>query len=62
LGKTAPDPQKSKTIDDNVVVPCGPGIPTGVKDTDLLYNEFIVYDIAQINIRFLVEVEFVRAF
>ncbi|XP_053201315.1 poly [ADP-ribose] polymerase 1-like [Panonychus citri] len=58
VGKTAPDPKKSKTIDEGVIVPCGPGKPTGVKDTSLLYNEFIVYDVNQIKIRYLLMVEF----
>ncbi|XP_015781731.1 poly [ADP-ribose] polymerase 1 [Tetranychus urticae] len=58
VGKTAPDPKKQKVIDGDVVVPCGPGVSTGVKDTSLLYNEFIVYDVSQLKIRYLLMVEF----
>lgn len=62
LGKTAPDPTKSKTIEDGVIVPCGTPVPTGVKKTTLLYNEYIVYDPAQVNIRYMIKVEFLFNF
>ena len=64
LGKTAPDPANVKEIDGSTVgilsfrvksngfllqVPIGNGAKDSNLKTDLLYNEFIVYDIAQVN-------------
>ncbi|EDL94827.1 poly (ADP-ribose) polymerase family, member 1 [Rattus norvegicus] len=57
LGKTAPDPSASITLD-GVEVPLGTGIPSGVNDTCLLYNEYIVYDIAQVNLKYLLKLKF----
>ena len=33
---------------------------SGVADTSLLYDEFIVYDVSQVRMRYLVQVEFKR--
>ena len=41
-----------------VRVPCGEGIRSNVRRTSLLYNEFIVYDVAQVKIRYIVKVDF----
>ncbi|XP_012586323.1 PREDICTED: poly [ADP-ribose] polymerase 1 [Condylura cristata] len=57
LGKTTPDPSASVTMD-GVEVPLGTGIPSGVNDTCLLYNEYIVYDIAQVNLKYLLKLKF----
>mmetsp|Transcript_9337 Transcript_9337/g.22090 ORF Transcript_9337/g.22090 Transcript_9337/m.22090 type:complete len:1025 (-) Transcript_9337:206-3280(-) len=57
-GKTAPDPGGSRTMDDGVVVPMGKSTETFAKKTSLLYNEFIVYDTAQIKARYLMRVKF----
>uniref|UniRef100_A0A8D0RK66 Poly [ADP-ribose] polymerase n=1 Tax=Sus scrofa TaxID=9823 RepID=A0A8D0RK66_PIG len=57
LGKTTPDPAASITMD-GVEVPLGTGIPSGVNDTCLLYNEYIVYDIAQVNLKYLLKLKF----
>ncbi|XP_074078925.1 poly [ADP-ribose] polymerase 1 isoform X2 [Macrotis lagotis] len=57
LGKTAPDPTASVTLD-GVEIPLGTGIPSGVNDTCLLYNEYIVYDIAQVNLKYLLKLKF----
>jgi poly [ADP-ribose] polymerase len=43
---------------DGTVVPLGKPVPTGTSNTSLLYNEFIVYDVAQLLIKYLVVVEF----
>ena len=58
IGKTAPNPAKNKILEDGVIVPCGEPIKTNVDDTSLLYNEYIVYDTAQVLMRFLIKVEF----
>ncbi|XP_057375283.1 poly [ADP-ribose] polymerase 1-like [Daphnia carinata] len=57
VGKTEPNPEESKMMGD-VKVPLGKPIPTKVKNTSLLYNEYIVYDVAQVNIKYLVKTKF----
>uniref|UniRef100_A0A8I5NA58 Poly [ADP-ribose] polymerase n=1 Tax=Papio anubis TaxID=9555 RepID=A0A8I5NA58_PAPAN len=57
LGKTTPDPSASISLD-GVEVPLGTGISSGVNDTCLLYNEYIVYDIAQVNLKYLLKLKF----
>ncbi|XP_036133329.1 poly [ADP-ribose] polymerase 1 isoform X2 [Molossus molossus] len=57
LGKTTPDPSASTTLD-GVEVPLGTGISSGVNDTCLLYNEYIVYDTAQVNLKYLLKLKF----
>ncbi|KFO19690.1 Poly [ADP-ribose] polymerase 1 [Fukomys damarensis] len=57
LGKTTPDPSTSITLQ-GVEVPLGTGISSGVNDTCLLYNEYIVYDIAQVNLKYLLKLKF----
>ncbi|KAM9108271.1 poly [ADP-ribose] polymerase 1 isoform 2-T2 [Megaptera novaeangliae] len=57
LGKTTPDPSASITMD-GVEVPLGTGISSGVNDTCLLYNEYIVYDIAQVSLKYLLKLKF----
>ncbi len=36
---------------DQVQIPLGKPVATNVKDTTLLYNEFIVYDVAQVTLK-----------
>lgn len=47
LGKTKPLEKEFETFEDDVIVPCGHPVPSGVK-SDLMYNEYIVYDKAQV--------------
>eukprot|EP00928_Gymnodinium_smaydae_P082127 TRINITY_DN6553_c0_g2_i2.p1 TRINITY_DN6553_c0_g2~~TRINITY_DN6553_c0_g2_i2.p1 ORF type:complete len:462 (+),score=108.00 TRINITY_DN6553_c0_g2_i2:362-1747(+) len=56
-GRTAPDPAGMRMLPDGVKVPLGASADTGVSGS-LLYNEFIVYDTAQIRMRYVMEVEF----
>jgi hypothetical protein len=64
VGEMTPDPAEFKALPDGTEVPCGKLIPSGVvrgdgpDETDLLYNEFIVYDVAQIRMRYLLKVKF----
>jgi len=58
LGKTQPDESEWITLGDGVVVPIGDPVPTGVNDTALLYNEFVVYDEAQLRIKYILKVKF----
>ncbi|KAM9355428.1 poly [ADP-ribose] polymerase 1 [Pholidichthys leucotaenia] len=57
LGRTAPDAGASVSLN-GVQVPLGKGVPTNIDDTSLLYNEYIVYDVAQINMKYLLKIKF----
>lgn len=58
VGRTIPKREHNKVLDNGAVIPLGPGVDSGVKDTSLLYNEYIVYDTAQLNMKYLLHVEF----
>ncbi|KAI5680455.1 hypothetical protein M9H77_01682 [Catharanthus roseus] len=56
VGKTAPS--EARKLDDGVIVPLGrPKQQSGPKGC-LLYNEYIVYDVEQIKMRYVVQVDF----
>jgi len=58
VGRMTPVAKNYVTKDDGVVVPMG---PAGTKDTQncmLQYNEYIVYDVAQVRMRFVLRVQF----
>jgi len=60
VGKSGPDPFQTKfiTSDGNTVaIPLGKIIPTEVTDTELLYNEFIVYNTTQIRMKYLLKLQ-----
>ncbi|RVE52809.1 hypothetical protein evm_002466 [Chilo suppressalis] len=47
VGRTQPDPALSHTLPDGTIVPYGTPVQTPNNNTSLLYNEYIVYDVAQ---------------
>lgn len=59
VGREFPDPKGDKTLDCGTIVPLGKPICKG-NDSGLclMYNEFIVYDVAQIRARYLVKLNF----
>ncbi|XP_060772355.1 poly [ADP-ribose] polymerase 1 [Neoarius graeffei] len=57
LGRTAPDPGATVSLN-GVDVPLGKGINTNIDDTSLLYNEYIVYDVSQVNLKYLLKLRF----
>lgn len=58
VGATAPDFSEAQTLEDGVVVPFGkPKEQVGPKGC-LLYNEYIVYNVEQIRMRYVVQVNF----
>ncbi|GAB1867984.1 Poly [ADP-ribose] polymerase [Camponotus japonicus] len=58
-GQTEPDPEDAYKLDDGVEVPYGMGVPAAHnKKSDLLYNEYIVYDVAQVKVRYLIRMNF----
>ncbi|KAH7388330.1 hypothetical protein KP509_16G070500 [Ceratopteris richardii] len=58
LGKVKPLEEEFQVWGDQVTVPCGHPVPSGITRTDLMYNEYIVYDTSQVNLRFLLKVKF----
>ncbi|XP_060704555.1 poly [ADP-ribose] polymerase 1 [Hemiscyllium ocellatum] len=57
IGKTAPDPNATVKMN-GVDIPLGKGVQTQVTDSSLLYNEYIVYDVAQVNLKYLLKLNF----
>ncbi|KAK7907813.1 hypothetical protein WMY93_016425 [Mugilogobius chulae] len=57
VGRTAPDPNATVSLE-GIQVPLGKGINTNIDDTSLLYNEYIVYDVAQVNLKYLLKIKF----
>ncbi|XP_062198362.1 poly [ADP-ribose] polymerase 2-like isoform X2 [Phragmites australis] len=58
VGQTAPDLVESKVTDDGVVVPLGKPKQEPSKRGCLLYNEYIVYNVDQIRMRYVLHVSF----
>ena len=52
------EPLPTKPTDPRVTVPMGKGGPSGVKNSALLYDEFIVYDTSQIQSKYVLQVKF----
>lgn len=58
VGATAPDLSEAQALEDGLVVPLGkPKQQPGPKGS-LLYNEYIVYNVDQIRMRYVVQVDF----
>lgn len=58
VGKTLPDPTEFEIREDGVFVPYGKPVTNDATNSALLYNEYIVYDPAQVNIQYLVQMKF----
>uniref|UniRef100_A0A803LFE6 Poly [ADP-ribose] polymerase n=1 Tax=Chenopodium quinoa TaxID=63459 RepID=A0A803LFE6_CHEQI len=58
LGKKVPDEAGFAKWRDEVVVPCGKPVDSKVKTSELMYNEYIVYDTAQVKMQYLLKVRF----
>lgn len=56
MGNTSPDPKGSITLSDGCIVPCGNLVKKNISSS-LLYDEFIIYDISQVRIRYLVQMD-----
>ncbi|XP_028781910.1 poly [ADP-ribose] polymerase 2-like isoform X1 [Neltuma alba] len=58
VGETAPDMSEAQALEDGLIVPLGkPKKRAGMKG-DLLYNEYIVYNVEQIRMRYVIHVNF----
>ncbi|CAN6545379.1 unnamed protein product [Malus baccata var. baccata] len=51
LGKKIPQESEYVKWKDDVIVPCGKPVPSNIKASELMYNEYIVYDTAQCTVR-----------
>lgn len=49
LGQKMPQESEFVKWKDDVVVPCGKPVPSNVRATELMYNEYIVYNTAQVG-------------
>ena len=56
--QTMPSKRDMHVTDDGVTVPFGKAQKSGVTASSLLYNEYIVYDTAQIRQKYLIQVTF----
>ena len=61
-GKTYPNPNEAHVREDGVHIPLGKAITDTKLASSLLYNEFIVYDIAQVNVQYLFRIKFNHSF
>ena len=43
---------------DGLLIPIGRGVPSNAKQTSLLYNEYIVYNTDQVQMKYLLRVDF----
>ncbi|CAF2823534.1 unnamed protein product [Rotaria sp. Silwood2] len=57
-GSTMPDPKEYYYTNDGLLIPMGHGVSSGARQTSLLYNEYIVYDTDQINMKYLLRIDF----
>ncbi|XP_076293767.1 poly [ADP-ribose] polymerase-like isoform X2 [Lasioglossum baleicum] len=58
-GQMQPDPETSHKTMDGVEIPLGTVVTTKLpKQSNLLYNEYIVYDVAQVKIQYLLRINF----
>uniref|UniRef100_A0A7N0UUX5 Poly [ADP-ribose] polymerase n=1 Tax=Kalanchoe fedtschenkoi TaxID=63787 RepID=A0A7N0UUX5_KALFE len=58
LGQKKPQESEYLKWKDDVVVPCGKPVPSNVRATELMYNEYIVYNTSQVKMQFLLKVKF----
>uniref|UniRef100_A0A183BU97 Poly [ADP-ribose] polymerase n=1 Tax=Globodera pallida TaxID=36090 RepID=A0A183BU97_GLOPA len=56
IGGTVPNSDEFENLN-GATIPCGKPIKLDAKDLSLLYNEFVVYDEAQIRLKYLVSVK-----
>ncbi|XP_068309700.1 protein ADP-ribosyltransferase PARP3, partial [Pyrus communis] len=58
LGRKKTDESEHFVWQDDIKVPCGRLVPSDDKESILEYNEYAIYDPAQVSIRFLVAVKY----
>ena len=58
VGRVAPDEKNFTKLADGTVIPMGPGKDVDINGAALNYNEYIVYDTAQVRLRYLAKIKF----
>ena len=58
VGRTAPDISGLHTTPEGIDIPMGVAMNSHTGSSSLLYNEFIVYDEAQVKMCYLLKVDF----
>ncbi|KAK9083399.1 hypothetical protein Scep_029870 [Stephania cephalantha] len=58
LGKIIPSKSGYVEWRDGVTVPSGKPVPSNIKASELMYNEYIVYNTSQVKLQFLLKVRF----
>ncbi|KRZ74364.1 Poly [ADP-ribose] polymerase 1 [Trichinella papuae] len=58
LGMNVPNPAEVEIIDDGVVVPLGKAVQSNIRESSLQYNEYVIYNVKQMNIKYLVKMKF----
>ena len=58
VGSTCPDSSQDYVTKNGAVAHVGAGVDANADRTSLLYNEYIVYDAAQVNLKYLVKTKF----
>eukprot|EP01119_Soliformovum_irregulare_P016796 TRINITY_DN4910_c0_g1_i3.p1 TRINITY_DN4910_c0_g1~~TRINITY_DN4910_c0_g1_i3.p1 ORF type:complete len:491 (+),score=183.31 TRINITY_DN4910_c0_g1_i3:178-1473(+) len=56
-GELGPDPAYDVLMQEGVVASLGREIPTGVFRSEISHNEFIVYDVGQVRIKYLIKLK-----
>lgn len=62
LGKKIPNESEFVRWKDDVIVPCGKPVSAKVKTSELMYNEYIVYNTAQVSFLRLVYWAYLQIF
>jgi poly [ADP-ribose] polymerase len=58
LSKFVPDPTKEETVEDKIVIPIGKLSESGLADVFLEHSEYVVYNVSQVRIRYMLKVKF----
>lgn len=58
VGKTYPNPDECIVREDGVKIPLGKSVTDSKIKSSLLYNEYIVYDVAQVKVQYLFKMKF----
>lgn len=62
IGKTYPNPKEEHIRPDGVKLPMGKPVVDDTIKSSLLYNEYIVYDVAQVKVEYLFKMNFKHKF
>lgn len=57
IGKNTPDIKEAVVLDDGLIIPLGHLVPSNRSDLSLIYDEFIVYNVAQTRIRYALVID-----